>query len=104
MVNIKLNEYDKKIENNISTYKKVSLKKKIKIEKIIQKSNEKKNISLRVNSQDLDQLKLKAGKEGIPYQTLILSIIHKFVTDQLVDQNTIIKSLQILKQNERTSR
>ena len=97
MANEKLNEYEKKIESNISKYKKVSTRKKSKIEKIIQKANEKKNISLRVNSQDLDQLKLKAGKEGIPYQTLILSIIHKFVTDQLVDQKTIIKSLQMLK-------
>ena len=68
-----------------------------KIENIIHKANEKRNISLRVNSQDLDQLKLRAQKEGIPYQTLISSVLHKFATDQLVDQKVIIKSLQLLK-------
>lgn len=97
MVNIKLDDYEQDLENNISKYKKASASKIEKIEKIIRKANEKKNISLRVNSQDLDQLKLKAEKEGIPYQTLISSIIHKFITDQLVDQKTIIKSLQLLK-------
>lgn len=97
MVNIKLDDYEQDLENNISKYKKASASKIEKIEKIIRKANEKKSISLRVNSQDLDQLKLKAEKEGIPYQTLISSIIHKFITDQLVDQKTIIKSLQLLK-------
>jgi len=57
----------------------------------------KKNISLRVKRYDLDQLKIKAEKEGIPYQTLISSVIHKFITNQLVDQENIIKGLRLLK-------
>lgn len=97
MANIRLDEYEKKIENNILKYKKTSPKKLVRIEKIIERANEKKNISLRVNNQDLYQVKLRAEKEGIPYQTLISSIIHKFVTDQLIDQKAIIKSLQLLK-------
>jgi predicted DNA binding CopG/RHH family protein len=96
MKEVKLDDYEKDIEKDILKYKKVSSSKITKIERIIQKANEKKNISLRLNSQDLDQLKLKAEKEGIPYQTLISSIIHKFVTDQLIDQKDIIKSLQLL--------
>lgn len=97
MVNTKLDDYEKEVESNISKYTKASATKIAKIEKIIQKAKEKRNISLRVNRQDLDQLKLKAEKEGIPYQTLISSILHKFVTDQLVDQKAIVKSLQLLK-------
>ncbi len=97
MKEVKLDNYEKEIEKDILKYKKVSSSKIAKIERIIQKANEKKNISLRLNSQDLDQLKLKAEKEGIPYQTLISSIIHKFVSDQLIDQKDIIKSLQLLK-------
>ena len=97
MVNTKLDDYEKELESNISKYTKASTAKTAKIEKIIQKAKEKRSISLRVNRQDLDQLKLKAEKEGIPYQTLILSILHKFVTDQLVDQKAIVKSLQLLK-------
>ena len=96
MKEVKLDNHEKEIEKDILKYKKVSSSKIAKIERIIQKANKKKNISLRLNSQDLDQLKLKAEKEGIPYQTLISSIIHKFVTDQLIDQKDIIKSLQLL--------
>ncbi|MBI5675680.1 MAG: antitoxin [Nitrospirae bacterium] len=97
MVDFKLDEYEKDIEKNILKYKKASKSKVAKIEQIINKAGEKKNISLRVNSQDLDQLKLKAEKEGVPYQTLISSILHKFVSDRLVDQNEIVKSIQLLK-------
>ena len=92
-----LDNYEKEIEKDILKYKRASSSKIAKIEKIIQKANEKKNISLRLNSQDLDQLKSRAEKEGVPYQTLISSILHKFITDQLVDQKDIIKSLQLLK-------
>ena len=94
---IKLDNYEKKIEKNISNYKKAPAQKISKIEEIIRIANEKRNISLRVNRYDLDQLKTKAEKEGIPYQTLISSVIHKFITNQLVDQESIIKGLRLLK-------
>ena len=94
---IKLDNYEKKIERNISSYKKASPRKITKIEGIIRKAHEKRNISLRVNRHDLDQLKIKAEKEGIPYQTLLSSVIHKFVTNQLMDQENIIKSLRLMK-------
>jgi predicted DNA binding CopG/RHH family protein len=97
MSNLKLDDYEKEIEKNILKFRKASKTKINKVEKILQKANEKKNISLRVNSQDIEQLKLRAEQEGIPYQTLISSILHKFVTDQLLDQKEIIKSLQLLK-------
>ena len=96
MIKDKLDDLEKSIEKDILKYKKVSSKKLNKIESIIQKANEKRNISLRVNSQDLEQIKLKAEHEGIPYQTLISSILHKFVTDQLIDEKNIIKSIQLL--------
>ena len=35
--------------------------------------------------------------EGLPYQTLLSSIVHKFVTDQLVDKKSILKSIELLK-------
>jgi predicted DNA binding CopG/RHH family protein len=97
MSKLKLDDYEKEIEKNILKFRKASKTKINKVEKILQKANEKKNISLRVNSQDIEQLKLRAEQEGIPYQTLISSILHKFVTDQLLDQKEIIKSLQLLK-------
>jgi predicted DNA binding CopG/RHH family protein len=36
-------------------------------------------ISLRLPQSDLDRLKAKAMREGMPYQTLINSILHKAV-------------------------
>ena len=38
-----------------------------------------KRISIRFSSADLIRVKQRAAEEGIPYQTLITSIIHKYV-------------------------
>ena len=42
-----------------------------------------KRSNIRLSSRDLEQLQKKAAKEGIPYQTLISSTLHKFVTGKL---------------------
>ena len=96
-MNPKLDKYEREIEKNVSQYKPVSAKKKSRVEAIIDKANEKKSISLRLKTNDLEQLKRKADIEGLPYQTLLSSIVHKFVTDQLVDKRSILKSMKILK-------
>ena len=43
-------------------------------------------INIRLSSRDLRALQVRALKEGIPYQTLISSVLHKFVDGQLVDK------------------
>ena len=45
-----------------------------------------KPITLRISSLDLDAIQEKAIKEGIPYQTLISSILHKYITRRLVER------------------
>jgi len=45
-----------------------------------------KRISIRMTSKDLDQVQLIAVQEGIPYQTLMSSIIHKYVSGSLVER------------------
>lgn len=40
-----------------------------------------KNINLRLSEKDLMKLKAKAVEEGIPYQTLASSILHKFANN-----------------------
>ena len=42
--------------------------------------DKKKNINIRISEFDLHRLKVKAIEEGIPYQTLATSILHKAVT------------------------
>lgn len=39
--------------------------------------NKTKNINIRLTERDLHKLKVKAMEEGIPYQTLASSILHK---------------------------
>jgi len=42
-------------------------------------------INIRLSSDDLRGLQARAQEEGLPYQTLISSVLHKFVTGRLVD-------------------
>jgi predicted DNA binding CopG/RHH family protein len=42
-----------------------------------------KRINIRISSRDLEKLQKRAAMEGIPYQTLIASTLHKFVTGTL---------------------
>ena len=45
-----------------------------------------KRINIRISEKDLNGIKLKALEEGIPYQTLISSILHKYVSGTLVEK------------------
>lgn len=44
-------------------------------------------INIRLSSKDLRGLQKKALAEGIPYQTLVASILHKFVEGRLHENN-----------------
>ncbi len=48
--------------------------------RILQKD---KRINIRISSRDLEKLQKRAVMEGVPYQTLIASTLHKFVTGKL---------------------
>ena len=43
-------------------------------------------INLRLTEKDYHQVQLKAIEEGIPYQTLIASLVHKYLNGSLVSQ------------------
>ena len=45
-----------------------------------------KRINIRISSRDLESLQRRALKEGIPYQTLVSSILHKYVSGSLLDK------------------
>ena len=44
-------------------------------------------INIRLSSADLQALRVKALREGIPYQTLISSVLHKYVSGSLLDRS-----------------
>ncbi len=41
-------------------------------------------VNIRIANRDLEGIRAKAAQEGIPYQTLIASILHKFVSGRLM--------------------
>lgn len=41
------------------------------------------NINIRISENDLEAIKLKAAREGMPYQTLIGSLLHKYASGYL---------------------
>ncbi len=40
-------------------------------------------MNIRISKIDLERLKAKAAEEGIPYQTLVASILHKYVSGSI---------------------
>jgi len=45
-----------------------------------------KRINIRISKKDLVAIQKKALEEGIPYQTLISSILHKYVSGSLAER------------------
>jgi len=46
-------------------------------------------VNIRLSSPDLRDLRARALEEGVPYQTLIASVLHKFVAGRLVERPTL---------------
>jgi predicted DNA binding CopG/RHH family protein len=44
-----------------------------------------KRINIRLSSRDLEDIQMRAAEEGMPYQTLIASVLHKYASGRLVD-------------------
>ena len=88
---------EKLIEKEAIEYKRVSEDRKKNIESILEKSSKKRVVTLRLNNNDLEQIKSIANTEGIPYQTLISSILHKYINDRFVDKKEVFKISELLK-------
>lgn len=44
-----------------------------------------KRINIRLSSRDLEDVQTRAAEEGMPYQTLIASVLHKYVSGRLIE-------------------
>jgi predicted DNA binding CopG/RHH family protein len=56
--------------------------------KIFKASSKKsERVTINLTQKDLKDLKIKASIEGLPYQTLIGSVLHKYVTGKLVEKS-----------------
>ncbi len=47
-------------------------------------------VNIRLSSGDLSDIQVKALEEGVPYQTLIASVLHKYVTGRLSEKATVV--------------
>ncbi len=92
----KLSQEEQEIEKNADQFVEISKSEKKEIDDLINKAGTKKAITLRLNTNDLEKIKFEADKSGMPYQTLINSILHKYVTDQLVDEKVFQKLKEIV--------
>jgi len=60
--------------------------------KLLQKSakafvkREETKMNIRISSNELEKIKERAEQEGLKYQTFIKSIVHKYITGQLVEE------------------
>jgi predicted DNA binding CopG/RHH family protein len=43
-------------------------------------------VNIRISSKDLEALQIRALEEGIPYQTLMASVLHKYVSGRLLEK------------------
>ncbi len=48
-----------------------------------------KNVNIKISERDFNSLQVKAMEEGIPYQTFISSLLHKYISGRLVDVNMV---------------
>ena len=94
----KLTKEEIEIENAAEKFVEFNDTEKSELDGIINTANLKKAITLRINENDLEKIKFEAEKEGIPYQTFITSILHKYTTHQLVDEKLFIKFKELFVQ------
>jgi predicted DNA binding CopG/RHH family protein len=51
-----------------------------------------KRVNIRISERDLESIQKIAVEEGIPYQTLISSLLHKYISGKLIEKDRIIYS------------
>ncbi|MDA3811902.1 MAG: antitoxin [Spirochaetaceae bacterium] len=83
-----LDEYEKELMESIENdeYEVVPLSEKEKqafVQAAINTGKKDQRMNIRMSSTDINKLKAKALHEGMPYQTLVSSILHKYVNNQL---------------------
>ena len=94
---IRLDKFEQSIEDNAEKFIPLSTAEMNKVESIINDANKTKNINIRISAYDIEKVKQRASEEGIPYQTLISSIIHKYIAGKLVDERAVLKSMELLR-------
>lgn len=88
---MKLDKYEKEIEEALESgeFKSVkNLEEEIAIAREMAESHTRKDqrMNIRISQRDLERIKSKAMEEGVPYQTLVTSVLHKYVSGKLKEE------------------
>lgn len=65
--------------------------------KMARRQIKEKRINIRLAAGVLDRLRHDAQENGIPYQTLISSILFRYAAGKFYDQTHILKALEVLR-------
>lgn len=83
----RLSKYEQEIEDNVDEWVPLSLKEREKrIKELEQAAHEhvmRRQVTIRIISEDIPKLKKIAAEEGLPYQTYISSMLHKIATGKI---------------------
>jgi len=89
--NIDIESYEQEILKDFESGEFVSVKNSEQVMQLAQQAARNyivrdNRVNVRISGADLNMIKKTAVEEGLPYQTLLASIIHKFVSGRLVDK------------------
>ena len=81
-------DYEKELEKSIEAGEFQSVKnleQELAVAQEMAKNHSRKDqrMNIRISKRDLERIKSKAMEEGVPYQTLVTSVLHKYVTGKL---------------------
>ena len=86
---MKLDAYEREVLNAYEKGKLRSVATKGELEKLKAAARataiKDRRVNIRLSSIDLSDIQVRAMEEGVPYQTLIASVLHKYVTGRLSD-------------------
>ena len=100
MKRIRLTPEEQEIEDHIDDMVPASEENRERLARAVERARKTRSISLRIASYDLDRLKDKAQEEGVGYQTLITSVLHRYVTKQLYDKQEVVKTVNAMRDRE----
>ena len=86
----KIDNYESGIHEAYEKGKLKSVATKVELEKLREAARataiKDRRVNIRLSSGDLNDIQVKAMEEGMPYQTLIASVLHKYVTGRLTER------------------
>ena len=98
MKRVKLTPEEREIEESADKWVPASEETRARVDRIIERSKKNEAISLRMTSFDLSRIRAMATEQGMPYQTLINVVVHKYVTNQMYEKDEVLKTLKVAKE------